>query len=238
MAEWLKAIDCKSIDSFYVGSNPTFPNKTFFLHPRIHSCHPARVPSTVHKHRVRQEDEEEDKKASSGNSNFFMPQLDKVTFLSQFFWLCFFYLGFYFFVLKYVLPKMSRILALRKRKMGSSQEGIAFLQQENQQVRHQFDTVVSKALSTSRILFHDFFSQTGDWLQKSTSLINKNHYENVNQAYIQSLGETSLSQNILFYHASKKKTSGLTFQGVVEKMKHLASTSKKVSTESQNLKKK
>ena len=53
-----------------------------------------------------------------------MPQLDKVTFLPQFFWLCVFYLGFYFILLKYFLPKISRILALRKRKMSFSQEGM------------------------------------------------------------------------------------------------------------------
>ena len=59
-----------------------------------------------------------------------MPQLDKVTFLSQFFWLCVFYLGFYYVLVKYFLPKISRILALRKRKMSLSQEGIESVQDE------------------------------------------------------------------------------------------------------------
>ena len=31
MAEWLKAVDCKSIGFSYVGSNPTFSNKYFLL---------------------------------------------------------------------------------------------------------------------------------------------------------------------------------------------------------------
>lgn len=51
-----------------------------------------------------------------------MPQLDKLTFLSQFFWFCFFYLSFYFIVLKYFLPKLNRILKVRKKKMGSSSD--------------------------------------------------------------------------------------------------------------------
>ena len=164
-----------------------------------------------------------------------MPQLDKVTFLSQFFWLCFFYLGFYFFVLKYLLPKMSRIIALRKRKMGSSQQGLLSLQQETHQVGSQFDSVVSKAFSTSRTLFHDFFSQTNSWLQNTLNSINKTHYDTVNQASIQSLGETSLSQNVLFYHASKKKTNPFTLFLVLKKMKDLSTTRKKVdSPSSQN----
>ena len=51
-----------------------------------------------------------------------MPQLDKVTFLSQFFWLCIFFGGFYIFQLKFFLPKMSRILKFRKKKMNESRE--------------------------------------------------------------------------------------------------------------------
>ncbi len=49
-----------------------------------------------------------------------MPQLDKITFFSQFFWLSFFYLGFYFLIYKYFLPKMSRALKFRKRRMSNA----------------------------------------------------------------------------------------------------------------------
>ena len=45
-----------------------------------------------------------------------MPQLDKVTFFSQFFWLCFFYLGFYGVVVKQILPRFGRIFKLRENK--------------------------------------------------------------------------------------------------------------------------
>ena len=63
-----------------------------------------------------------------------MPQLDKVTFLSQFFWLCFFYLGFYYIISKIYLPQISRIIALRKKKLGFSQQGSLQLQKENHKV--------------------------------------------------------------------------------------------------------
>ena len=48
-----------------------------------------------------------------------MPQLDKVSFLSQFFWLSLSYLCFYFIVYKYFLPKMSRVLKYRIYKSDS-----------------------------------------------------------------------------------------------------------------------
>jgi hypothetical protein len=150
-----------------------------------------------------------------------MTQLDKVTFFSQFFWLCFFFLGFYFIMLKYFLPKMSRILLLRKKKMSFSHQGMSSLQQENQYIRHSFDTLLSQALITSKTLFFSLFSRTTGWLQDSVSLINQTQYQAVNKSYVQSLGETSLSQNILLYHASKNLPEKLTMKLLLEDLKTL-----------------
>ena len=60
-----------------------------------------------------------------------MPQLDKVTYASQFFWLSFFFLGFYAFLLKIFLPQISQILKVRMRKLGGSQTGLSTIQDEN-----------------------------------------------------------------------------------------------------------
>lgn len=138
-----------------------------------------------------------------------MPQLDKVTFLSQFFWLCFFYLGFYVVVLKFVLPKLSRILKLRKKKMTNSQEGITTLYQENEKVREHLNTVISKGLQTSRSLFHQNVQLTTNWLDKVLTETNKSHYQNINKMYIQSVGESSFSQNVALFHASSTSTDKL-----------------------------
>lgn len=154
-----------------------------------------------------------------------MPQLDKVTFLSQFFWLCFFYLGFYYVILKIYLPKISRILALRKKKMGFSQEGMISLQQENKNVRESYETLLSRALLTSKNLFNSFFSHTTNWLTTNATSLNKTHYQNVNASFMHSLGETSLSQNILFYHASKNLPEKLTFKLLLNNLEILKSKS-------------
>ncbi len=153
-----------------------------------------------------------------------MPQLDKVTFLSQFFWLCLFYLGFYYIVLKYFLPKISRILTLRKRKMNISQYGSLSLQQENQQVRENLDNILSRSLSLSRNVFNDFLSRTNNWLDHSITNINKTHYKTVNHSYIESLGTASLSQNMLVYHASSQKPESLKIGVLVNKMRNLRKT--------------
>lgn len=149
-----------------------------------------------------------------------MPQLDKVTFLSQFFWLCFFYLGFYYIILKFYLPKISRILALRRKKMGFSHEGMLSLQQENSQVRENYESLVSRALSTSKALFNTFFSRTANWLSTNVTTLNKTHYQPVNTSYIHSLGESSLSQNLLFYHAGNHLPEKLTFKNLVQSLQN------------------
>jgi len=167
-----------------------------------------------------------------------MPQLDKVTFLSQFFWLCFFYLGFYYIILKFYLPQISRILALRKRKMGFSQQGMVSLQQENQKVQENYEFLLSKAFGTSKNLFNTFISRTNNWLDNHAIAINKKNYQNANVSYIHSLGDNLLSQNILFYHASKNLPEKLTFQTLLKIIENMKSgTTGKVATSGQDIKK-
>ena len=77
-----------------------------------------------------------------------MPQLDKVTFLSQFFWLCVFFFGFYIFQLKFFLPEMSRILKFRKKRLGESLS--LGLQQENNKVRNSAETLLENLFKNSK----------------------------------------------------------------------------------------
>ena len=96
-----------------------------------------------------------------------MPQLDKVTFLSQFFWLCFFYIGFYFLILKFFLPKMSLILKLRKNKLAGSQDNVNSLKQENQKIRANYETLFTTALVTSKTAFNNNFARIEKWLHEN-----------------------------------------------------------------------
>lgn len=148
-----------------------------------------------------------------------MPQLDKVTFLSQFFWLSFFYLGFYFLILKYFLPKMSRILKFRKKKMSGSQEFVSFLESENETVRSNFDSMIAKGLNTSRSLFTENLQRTEDWLDKIKYDTNKTHYQGINKTYVQTVGETSLAENLALSQASSKLSEKLFTQILLSKIK-------------------
>ena len=127
-----------------------------------------------------------------------MPQLDKVTFLSQFFWLCFFYIGFYFLILKFFLPKMSLVLKLRKNKLTGSQDNVNNLQQESIKVTNNYETLFTNALTTSKQAFNESFKRIENWLHNTAKTTEKKHYESLNKTYIRSVGETCLSQNLAF----------------------------------------
>lgn len=125
-----------------------------------------------------------------------MPQLDKVTFLSQFFWLCFFYLSFYLIILKYFLPKVSRILKLRKRKMNYSQKNINFVEQEINEIQDKFAFILSKGFLISRNAFDFNFNQFNKWSGLITNNLNKTYFKKVNSLFVYSVAESSLAQSL------------------------------------------
>jgi len=128
-----------------------------------------------------------------------MPQLDTLTFFSQFFWLCIFYLGFYLALVKYFLPKMSRILKIRNLKMnaGSASGPLQEMKQEHEIIKHQRDQSLLNALKESRQLFQESAQSTQVWLQKVLEDVNKNQLQEMNKAYIQSVSDLSTSQALV-----------------------------------------
>ncbi len=127
-----------------------------------------------------------------------MPQLDKVTFLSQFFWLCFFFIGFYFSILKFFLPKMNLILKLRKNKLTGSQDNVNNLQQENTKITSNYEMLFNNALTLSKNAFTNSFHSVEAWLRNTAETTEKKHYISLNKKYIQSVGETALSEKLAF----------------------------------------
>ena len=148
-----------------------------------------------------------------------MPQLDSVTFLSQFFWLLVFFFAFYFVICKDFLPKMGRILKFRRKKMGFSQQGVEDLQQENERVRGSFKTVVEKGLSASNNLSHSHFQRMESWLNGVVGDINKKQLENGNRSYIQSVGGNSIRQQLALQGAAPYPIPRIFVSTLVEKCK-------------------
>jgi len=146
-----------------------------------------------------------------------MPQLDQLTFLSQYFWLCIFFISFYILLLKYFLPQMSCILKLRERKTNMSQDGLSVIQQENLDVSIKYDQLLINALKKSRNFFADSLSTTSNWLSKIVTNTNKTKLKKMNKNYLLSLGLMNLSKNttlsnfntVTLSNSNKTKSCGL-----------------------------
>jgi len=126
-----------------------------------------------------------------------MPQLDKVTFLSQFFWLCIFYFGFYLILVKHFLPRMSRLLKLRQTKMNLSQEGFSLVQQEKSELQIARDSLLAAGAQTARNSVGKTLQKTSDWVHQTIDQTNRGHFQSFNQAYISSLQNMMTSQNTI-----------------------------------------
>ena len=125
-----------------------------------------------------------------------MPQLDKVTFLSQFFWLCAFFLGFYIILLKNFLPKMSRVLKYRKKRLGQSHQGVGNMDQENTLVRSSANKVLENGLRNSKDLFKDNSQRTEKWVLDLIKATNNTSLKSTNNTYLHSIGERCISYKL------------------------------------------
>lgn len=124
-----------------------------------------------------------------------MPQLDKVTYASQFFWLSFFFLGFYAFLLKIFLPQINQILKVRMKKLSGSQSSLSTIQDENNSIQQKNELLFLRGIRDSKQFFNEASQKTNDWLISSLDTTNKNVFGNLNKNYVQTIGHVSLMQN-------------------------------------------
>lgn len=125
-----------------------------------------------------------------------MPQLDTLTFFSQFFWLCVFFFGFYISLVKYFLPRMSKILKVRSLRMNVSSAGShSEIQKENQSIKNTRDDFLSQAFKDSRQFFQQTLSNTNEWVSKVLAEQNKVKFQQMNATFLKSIAELSVSQS-------------------------------------------
>nr|YP_007890569.1 ATP synthase F0 subunit 8 [Histiona aroides]AGH24063.1 ATP synthase F0 subunit 8 [Histiona aroides] len=118
-----------------------------------------------------------------------MPQLDKVTFFSQYFWLVIFFLTFYFFVLKIALPTIVTIFKVRKRKIQLMATEVTNLKKEESSILSNYDAVLVDSFNTSREVFNSVISTSNAWIQDSSRQINKTDLLDVNEKYLNTIND-------------------------------------------------
>lgn len=163
-----------------------------------------------------------------------MPQLDKVSFLSQFFWLCVFFFGFYIFQLKYFLPEISRILKFRKKRLSESS---AFtLQEESSKVRNSASTVLENLLKNSKNVFKSSSSTSDNWFSNYADKLNQNNFKKSNVRYLQSIAEKSLSNNLAILAVNNNDFSEKIFSSrLIEHLLKISQPSLAIANSSQSV---
>jgi F0F1-type ATP synthase membrane subunit b/b' len=123
-----------------------------------------------------------------------MPQLDKVSYFSQFFWLCFFYLGFYILLVKFFLPKIRRILKVREKKAAyASGTTDSMYEKESFDVHLQTQKYLLEGMKNSRDSLQSSFESTSLWVAQVTKATNAQHFQEVNTQYGQQMKQMTHS---------------------------------------------
>lgn len=138
-----------------------------------------------------------------------MPQLDQFTYLTQFVWLCVFYMTFYVLLFNDGLPKISRILKLRAhlcadRPQGTDPEHETGLGPSRDKVTEGVagsasgQDVVFRTLNSSISYLNSSVTGAFSWCTRSVGSLNANQLKPMNKSYLRSIGEISLSQLIKY----------------------------------------
>jgi len=131
-----------------------------------------------------------------------MPQLDTFMYLSQVFWLLVLFTVFYILVLNNILPNISRVLKLRRKKISS--EGSSSFLEEHNSVMVTTSNVLEESLINSTTSLSKTRISTFDWLEVSLKEANEKTLLDLNKTYLKNIGELK-GQSLLITDIIKQK---------------------------------
>ena len=136
-----------------------------------------------------------------------MPQLDLVTFLPQYFWLLVTFLSFYYFIVKYFLPKISRIYILRDLLIKNQTEtNKNTTNTENlEQVFLDSKNLYNKASEIGKDLTSEFLLEFPAWCNNSVNNLSEKNQDLASyyNQYIQAIADITLSREISYVILNK-----------------------------------
>lgn len=130
-----------------------------------------------------------------------MPQLDKLVFLSQLFWLFLTFSILYLFILKYILPVVASALKLRKKQISINKaETTAFANQKDA-ITAGYENVVQKILNNSREALNETVVSSNTWSSNVLKNINETLFVDANKEFLKAsvniIGKNFLIKNLI-----------------------------------------
>jgi hypothetical protein len=126
-----------------------------------------------------------------------MPQLDLMTFFTQFFWFSIGFSFFYIFLLHYVMPVIALNLKFRRKRLDILANDINKKKEGALSLLTTYDNVLLKTLSFSRVYVTKTGNYGNSWIQKTVSEINSSHFLQSNTFYIKSIVARNLNFVVL-----------------------------------------
>ena len=126
-----------------------------------------------------------------------MPQLDLMTFFTQFFWFSLGFSFFYIFLLHYIMPSISLNLKLRKKKLELLANDINKKKESASDLLTTYDSILSKTLNFSRNYLLKITNYGNTWVSNSITNVNSSNFVNANNDYIKIIGEKNFNFVVL-----------------------------------------
>ena len=116
-----------------------------------------------------------------------MPQLDPISYMSQLTWLIIIFTSFYFVIAQYLVPAVSTIFKVRKKKLEASGGGFSSFQEEEKKVNEHSEKMLTDSLHISRASCLKAMQASILWLQEAVKDANQSSLLGVNKHYLQSI---------------------------------------------------
>lgn len=127
-----------------------------------------------------------------------MPQLDVMTFFTQFFWFSLGFSFFYIMLLHFVIPSISLVLKYRRKKLEFLALDINQKKENVSSLLTTYDNIIYKAFNSSKNYFAKVITHSDSWMQKSIQDTNsKNDFAQANSSYLKAIGEKNFNFSVL-----------------------------------------
>jgi len=113
-----------------------------------------------------------------------MPQLDKVTFLTQLFWLIIIFVSLYVTTVKWILPTVATILKARKKQLSLFEQQVSSLDVETQNVLSEHDISITNSISETNKILNNVNNISSTWYNQSIDKTDKEVLNSISQNYL------------------------------------------------------
>lgn len=120
-----------------------------------------------------------------------MPQLDTLTYFSQFFWLILIFFSFYILLSNKIIPQIGILLKLRK-ELGTPK--VKIVNQGGNNLNN--EKILIQNFSDLKKLNNEIDINSKIWLNNGILDINKKNLESMNQEYINTLANFLIKKNL------------------------------------------